>query len=90
MSRWFQWGKFSSIIFAEIHLHLEDTFFFHHDVINIQMIPFQQLYLWLHLNRDLAKEKKFKRRNPFPATTTDRVLETQCDDAEATVLANTS
>ena len=24
----FQWGKFSSIIFAEIHLHLEDTFFF--------------------------------------------------------------
>lgn len=49
------------------------------------MIPFQQLYLWLHLNQDLAK----KRRNPFPATTTDSVLETQSDDAEATVLANT-
>lgn len=54
------------------------------------MIPLQQLYLWLHLSQDLAKEKKFKRRNPFPATTTDRVLETQSDDAEATVLANTS
>lgn len=53
------------------------------------MTTFQQLYLWLHLNQDLAKEKKFKRRNPLPATTTDRVLETQSDDAEATVFANT-
>lgn len=52
------------------------------------MIPNQQLS-WLHLNQEIAKEKKFKRRNPFPATTADSVLETQSDDAEATVLANT-
>lgn len=81
----FQWGKFSSIISAEIHLHFEETFFIHHDVISIQVMTFQQLYLWIHLNQDLAREKEFA----FPATTTERVLEPQSAEAEAIVLAST-